>query len=230
MEYELPVEGDWIIIGVLAEKSDIRFIGSGGQNPSMLEKQKKALEAEVKRRKAQEKAKLAKLKKELASSAGGNGDVDMELPGDIESDNELKAADSGDEDDPAARLAALNRKPRRYISFKLIDLRHRNAGGGSGIVNLKLFEADPQKEAVKQVCSSDDEYTTSKGIRMKKEHRRDRDVDVETTTRVYKGGSGGAYEKFWKEREGTVVAILNPRIMKPWQVSCATNTVWPIST
>lgn len=31
----------------------------------------------------------------------------------------------------------------------------------------------------------------------------------------YKGGSGGAYEKFWKESVGAVVAILNPTVMKP---------------
>lgn len=30
----------------------------------------------------------------------------------------------------------------------------------------------------------------------------------------YKGGSGGAYEKFWKETAGAVVAILNPSILK----------------
>lgn len=30
----------------------------------------------------------------------------------------------------------------------------------------------------------------------------------------YKGGSGGAYEKYWKESAGAVVAILNPGILK----------------
>lgn len=30
----------------------------------------------------------------------------------------------------------------------------------------------------------------------------------------YSGGSGGAFEKLWKERDGMLLAILNPRIMK----------------
>lgn len=34
---------------------------------------------------------------------------------------------------------------------------------------------------------------------------------------LYKGGSGGAYEKFWKLRQGTVVALLNPDILRPQQ-------------
>lgn len=31
----------------------------------------------------------------------------------------------------------------------------------------------------------------------------------------FTGGSGGAFEKLWKERDGMLLAILNPRIMKP---------------
>ena len=32
---------------------------------------------------------------------------------------------------------------------------------------------------------------------------------------LYSGGSGGAYEHFWKLREGTIVALINPSILKP---------------
>ncbi|TIA90926.1 hypothetical protein E3P99_01285 [Wallemia hederae] len=34
---------------------------------------------------------------------------------------------------------------------------------------------------------------------------------------LYRGGSGGAFEKFWKMRQGSVVALLNPNILKPHQ-------------
>lgn len=37
--------------------------------------------------------------------------------------------------------------------------------------------------------------------------------------KVYKGGSGGAFEKFWNLRVGSVVAILNPRVLRPMKVS-----------
>jgi len=110
---------------------------------------------------------------------------------------------------------------RKYVSFKLIDLRLKGAGGGTGILNLKLFESDPEKSRRKATHHTADEGTiiTKKGVRYEKENADDGTSSTSVRTE-YKGGSGGAFEKFWKERNGTVIAILNPRIMKPWQVSC----------
>ncbi|TIB42125.1 hypothetical protein E3P86_00520 [Wallemia ichthyophaga] len=42
----------------------------------------------------------------------------------------------------------------------------------------------------------------------------ERDSDGEM---LYSGGSGGAFEKFWKMKQGSVVALLNPDILKPHQ-------------
>lgn len=36
--------------------------------------------------------------------------------------------------------------------------------------------------------------------------------------KVYRGGSRGALEEMWDLKEGDVVALLNPRILKPFQV------------
>lgn len=168
--------------------------------------------AEKKKRRAEE------LKRRKAS-----GELDDETYAMLKSDDELKAAESDDED-----LAAANGEgessnsrstARRYVSFKLIDLRQINAGGGSGIVNVKLFESDPQKSTKKQdqlSSDEDDTFISTKGIKVKKDLD-DRIRKRKTAVRTeFRGGSGGAYEKFWKERNGTVVAILNPRIMKPW--------------
>ena len=157
----------------------------------------------------------------------------------IQSDSDLKHAF---EEEPQATLDQQNnfnnKKSRRYISFKLVDLKHRNAGGGTGVLNLKLFESDDggRSSSRHEGDSSEDEYTTSTGITVQKEVKSSssrtwtakakRAQDLEDgidpslsffNKRNYKGGSGGAYEKFWKAREGTVVAILNPKIMKPWQ-------------
>ncbi|KAK4691692.1 hypothetical protein P7C70_g9293, partial [Phenoliferia sp. Uapishka_3] len=41
----------------------------------------------------------------------------------------------------------------------------------------------------------------------------------------YKGGSGGAYEKYWKEGTGAVVAILNPRVSRSKPVPGRPNTL-----
>jgi minichromosome maintenance protein 10 len=41
--------------------------------------------------------------------------------------------------------------------------------------------------------------------------------------KVYKGGSRGAFEAMSKLKEGDVVALLNPRILKPFQVCMITR-------
>ncbi|KAH9808700.1 hypothetical protein DFH28DRAFT_609295 [Melampsora americana] len=84
------------------------------------------------------------------------------------------------------------RQRRHYIHFKLLDMSSKSISqSGSGMVNMILFEA----EHVSQIES----------------------VDIEgnpTMQKVYRGGSGGAYERFWKENPGTLIAILNPKVMK----------------
>ncbi|PKI83091.1 hypothetical protein MVES_003104 [Malassezia vespertilionis] len=51
--------------------------------------------------------------------------------------------------------------------------------------------------------------------------------NADGTTR-FSGGSGGAFEKLWKERDGMLLAILNPRIMKPRRNDASKNlTITP---
>jgi hypothetical protein len=40
---------------------------------------------------------------------------------------------------------------------------------------------------------------------------------------VYKGGSRGAFEAMSKLKEGDVVALLNPKVLKPFQVGAAAD-------
>ncbi|PCH37100.1 hypothetical protein WOLCODRAFT_83678 [Wolfiporia cocos MD-104 SS10] len=90
---------------------------------------------------------------------------------------------------------------KKYVSMKLIDfgcrMRTSAAGGqtvirGDAALSLLLFEADGYDVIVKE--------------NGKKE-------------KVYKGGSRGAFEKMSVLKEGAVVALLNPRILKPFQRS-----------
>ncbi|KAK4051481.1 hypothetical protein OIO90_004695 [Microbotryomycetes sp. JL221] len=79
-------------------------------------------------------------------------------------------------------------KDRRCIRFNLVDLSSVKASrNGAGMLSLMLFEAESVGEEIE-----------GDGWR----------------NRQYRGGSYGAYEKFWKESPGAVVAILNPNIMK----------------
>ncbi|KAF5326425.1 hypothetical protein D9611_001046 [Ephemerocybe angulata] len=90
---------------------------------------------------------------------------------------------------------------RKYMNMKLIDFGARtksSATGGKAVVrgdaflSLLLFEA----ESVDLVDSG--------GKRPEK---------------VYRGGSKGAFESLEKLKEGDVIALLNPRILKPYQIT-----------
>ncbi|KAK7056189.1 hypothetical protein VNI00_002741 [Paramarasmius palmivorus] len=91
-------------------------------------------------------------------------------------------------------------KGKKYINFKLIDFGSRSGGSSSGgksvirgdaFLSLLLFEAD-----------SYDVITREGSKRQEK---------------IYKGGSRGAFEAMTKLKEGDVVALLNPKVLKPYQ-------------
>lgn len=90
---------------------------------------------------------------------------------------------------------------KKYVNMKLIDFGCRSRGAaadggkakirGDAYLSLLLFESD--------TC---DILTKEDGTKQK----------------VYRGGSKGAFERMSKLREGAVVALLNPKILKPFQV------------
>lgn len=94
---------------------------------------------------------------------------------------------------------------KKYINLKLIDFGARSLstnGGTSAIrgdafLTLLLFESDGFD-------------LIPRGDGMKPE-------------KLYKGGSRGAFEHLTNVKEGDVIALLNPKILKPFQV-CSTNT------
>ncbi|KAL0067149.1 hypothetical protein AAF712_005719 [Marasmius tenuissimus] len=110
---------------------------------------------------------------------------------DGEDKNKSKKSDKGKEAAP---------KGKKYINFKLIDFGSRSGGSSSGgksvirgdaFLSLLLFESDGY-----------DTITREGSKRAEK---------------VYKGGSRGAFEAMTKLKEGDVVALLNPRVLKPFQ-------------
>lgn len=72
------------------------------------------------------------------------------------------------------------------------------AASGTGTLSLILFEA----QTVDDGYAEDDDHRVPR----------------------YVGGSGGAYEKFWKESTGAVVAVLNPQILKHRPVSVVSRS------
>lgn len=130
----------------------------------------------------------------LARKAPGSDHVDIDVVGDFIVIGVLAWKGEVHVTNPNAREES---KERKNLRFTLVDLSTvQAAGSGTGTLSVMLFESETVDTGVK------DGYEAP----------------------VYKGGSGGAYEKFWKESVGAVVAILNPQILKPRVVSPGTSS------
>ncbi|KAK4686314.1 minichromosome maintenance protein 10, partial [Tremellales sp. Uapishka_1] len=142
--YDIPVDGDWLTIAVVAERGDIRVSGT------------KQAEADL--------------------SDGEDG-----VP--------VEGAPNADE----KKKWSKKRGPRKYINFKLAAMGPRSKiSGGDALLQLLLFEAD-------SVVRSEETTETGEVV----------------VTKDYRGGSGGAYEKWCNLGVGSVVALLNPRVLRP---------------
>ncbi|KAG8898515.1 hypothetical protein FRC01_010880 [Tulasnella sp. 417] len=99
---------------------------------------------------------------------------------------------------------------KKYVRLQLVDFGHKGRGNGTAsgdaLLSMLLFEADLASVAPK-----------------------DADGKVRGAT-IYKGGSGGAFEESLPHlREGAVIAILNPRVMRPYQGKGTHQTPHPTS-
>ncbi|KAI0346481.1 hypothetical protein BDW22DRAFT_1322999 [Trametopsis cervina] len=164
--YDVPVEGDWVTIAVIAERGPMKYskapVGIGKEeNDDLPEDDVKnlSLDAPVKPGPPYQRWK-GKAKEEPPKPSG-----------------------------------------KRYVNLKLIDFGCRSKSSataeksvirGDAFLTLLLFESD-----------SVEEFTDGDG-KMRK---------------LYKGGSRGAFERMAKLKEGAVVALLNPKILRPFQRS-----------
>ena len=97
---------------------------------------------------------------------------------------------------------------KKYVNLRLIDFGCRSRGGsadggkakirGDAFLSLLLFESDTCDTVVREDGAKE---------------------------KVYRGGSRGAFERMSKLREGAVVALLNPKILKPFQVRAFSSEV-----
>ena len=98
-----------------------------------------------------------------------------------------------------AKAEQPERHGKKFVNIKLIDFGARSGGPsrastirGDAFLTLLLFEAD-----------SYDVVAPEDGGKPQK---------------MYRGGSKGAFEHLTDVREGDVIALLNPKILKPFQV------------
>ncbi|CED85280.1 Protein required for S-phase initiation or completion [Phaffia rhodozyma] len=131
------------------------------------------------------------------------------IGGELSSDEEEseKKENRSRTDSMATRKKKTERKEQRvkkFVSFKLTQLPPRGstvgAASGDATLTLLMFESD-SSNLVAGGSGGNAEVAGNGGDNYAK--------------RVYRGGSGGAFEEFWKLKVGTVIAILNPKILRP---------------
>ncbi|KAF9074419.1 hypothetical protein BDP27DRAFT_1258970 [Rhodocollybia butyracea] len=156
--YDVPVDGDWITIAVVAERGPIKYT-----NPP-----------------------VGIVREEETEEDGAPS---------------AQKKDKGKETKKTKHNPEAPNPRRRYVNVKLIDFGSRTSSSsvtkgqirGDAFLMLLLFEAE--------AC---DLITEEYGEKLAKPKK------------VYRGGSGGAFEVMAKLKEGDVIALLNPRIMKPF--------------
>jgi minichromosome maintenance protein 10 len=137
------------------------------------------------------RAPVAATREEEESAVRGDGAIQVKAAAPA-ADKQKQASKPSQEDTSKAH-------GKKYVNMKLIDFGARSASSssskaairGDAFLTLLLFESDGVETAQKEDGGKE---------------------------RIYKGGSRGAFEKMTKLKEGSVVALLNPRILKPFQV------------
>lgn len=207
--YDIPVDGDWVTIAVVAERGEIRVSGTRHAGRAGSESGSDA-EGEGEGEGDEHGARVSdRLKRQLADdtrapSADTNALKGLHQPWKPK-DPKAKSKGNGKGGDRRQR------QPKKYINLRLAALPPRNKllggkeTGGDALLQLLLFEADSVTRVQDGVGEQGNGNGNGKGKVEKK----------------YRGGSGGAYEKWCNLGVGDVVGIVSPRVLRPLKVSRA---------
>lgn len=161
--YDIPVDGEWVTIAVVAERGEVRMSGY-----------KDASDSE-------------------SDGEGSGTSKHKPVTGQAGAGPAKPGAPSKRAQPPKKRRA------KKYINIRLAALPSRavsgpgSGAGGDAMLQLLLFEADHV------VRSEPDEQGKVK--------------------QTYKGGSGGAYERWCNLNPGDVIGLVNPKVLRPLKVS-----------
>ncbi|WWC87364.1 uncharacterized protein L201_002253 [Kwoniella dendrophila CBS 6074] len=175
--YDIPVDGDWITIAVVAQRGEVKISGNKDVTEYSSDEEEDDNDDD-----AEHTSKSLAEALKVGNDPGKTNKKDKIPPWKKQKKNTQER----------------KRVPKKYINFTLCSLpprTHRSAGtstSGDALLQLLLFEAD----AV-----------------VREEHTNEETGEKEIT-KSYRGGSGGAYEKWCNLTEGNVIAILNPRVWR----------------
>ena len=103
-----------------------------------------------------------------------------------------------------AKAEAERPSGKKYVNLKLIDFGARSGSSSSATGGTSIIRGDAFLTLLLFESDGFDMVPNDDGGKPKK---------------VYKGGSRGAFEHLSDVKEGDVIALLNPKILKPFQVS-----------
>ncbi|WAR63141.1 hypothetical protein PtB15_18B223 [Puccinia triticina] len=173
-EWKVPLVGDWVLFGVIGQKSDFKTT-----NPYIASQFNRMGSTKPEN---EHQSEQGTSKAKGAAAEEDEEEVVDELNDELQRDDQCKK--KGNQDTAPEEPA--KPKPKKFVTFKLIDLSSSKiSSSGSGVINMILFEADTEIPN-----------------------------GQEPNMKTYRGGSGGAYEKFWKEQPGTLIGIMNPKVLK----------------
>lgn len=169
--YDIPVEGDWLTIAVVAERGEVKI--SGTKQTSS-----KDVDDDEDDEDANEGPMIDGKRTKPVPRKGKEWETNKRKKGEQEK---------------------RKRPPRKYINLKLCSLPPRtkssSSSSGDAMLQLLLFESDSVAR---------DETVDDEGEKV--------------AIKRYAGGSGGAYEKWCNLAVGSVIAIMNPKVLRPLRV------------
>ncbi|CDW97379.1 hypothetical protein [Sporisorium scitamineum] len=208
---EVPVDGDWIVIATIVEKSEL-LVTKGFRTDAPGSQQKSRASTAL-----DDDAGDPLLFKDATSDANGNLRLDLD-PGnpdafhDTASRNKRgKATTTFDNEQERLRQQTnLANRSRKFVILKLVDLGVNNttttdgssSSRGDNYLSLIAYESDP--------------IDTSVVLRNTNIRSDLSDSLSATKTKKWINGSRGAFELLYQQAEGTLIAIMNPKVALPW--------------
>lgn len=205
-DYEVPVDGDFVVIATIVEKSELLVTRGFNSDPAPSRKQHTATNEDndddpVLFKEANSDGKL-KLNLEPGNDAFQSAkSVGWQKRGSKEEDEDLERR---------REEKRLSQRPRKFVVLKLVDLGLNSTssdgdsgGRGDNYLSLIAYEADPIDTSVLVRQNMRSEVASSISA-------------TSAATRKWVNGSRGAFELLYKQAEGTVVAVMNPKILRPY--------------
>ncbi|AFR95873.1 hypothetical protein CNAG_06588 [Cryptococcus neoformans var. grubii H99] len=187
--YDVPADDEWVTIAVVAQRGPIKISGMKEKRVGSDREDNNDNDNDDDNDDSEDEADYSDSDDQDGEGSGDIKDLIGEKGRSFEKPKitkKKKVKESSSKDDWKK-----HREPRKYINFTLCAMPHRSrnasAPSGDALLHLLLFEADH----VVRIEHGNGEVTKS-----------------------YRGGSGGAYEKWCNLPEGSVIAILNPRIWR----------------